>query len=391
MQKSTISMLSIGLGALTLCAPLAGNAYYCSAHTNNNESVLSTLDIKAKSCVLMDKASGKVLLAKNENESLPMASMTKMMTLLLVMEEIDSGRLNLNDSTRISEYAASMEGSECFLDAGKDYKISELIKSVVVASANDSTVALAECVSGSEEMFTVRMNERAIELGLTNTKFKNSTGLDESGHKSSARDMAILIKEVSRYEILEDLSKVWMFDMEHSGGRVTNLTNTNRLIRTNPDIVFAKTGHTDGAGYCITALGERDGMELIACVMGEPDSKTRFSDATKLLNYGFSNYSLKEVVDGDVSVGKVTVKNGKIKEIDAYSSSDINLLVVKNEEGNARVEVNLLPEIDAPVKVGDILGEVKVYRDDEIYSSPVESRTAVEERGVKDIMQELMN
>jgi len=182
-----------------------------------------------------------------------------------------------------------------------------------------------------------------------------------------------------------------MFDMEHSGGRVTNLTNTNRLIRTNPDIVFAKTGHTDGAGYCITALGERDGMELIACVMGEPDSKTRFSDATKLLNYGFSNYSLKEVVDGDFSVGKVTVKNGKIKEIDAYSSSDINLLVVKNEEGNARVEVNLLPEIDAPVKVGDILGEVKVYRDDEVYSSLVESRTAVQERGVKDIMQELMN
>ena len=271
-------------------APLVGNAYYCNANEIVNEnSEIDLLELKAKSCVLMDKKSGRVLAGLNEDEKLPMASMTKMMVLSLVMDEIEAGKLDLDSKTIISNHAASMEGSECFLDEGQEYSIYELIKSVVVASANDSTVALSEAVSGSENLFVSKMNEKAKMLGMSNTNYVNSTGLDVDNHYSSAKDMAIIMREITKHPIVLELAKVWMYDMNHANDRITSLTNTNRLIKSNPDVLIGKTGHTDNAGYCITAYAKRDGKELIACVMGESNSGVRFLDFTKLLNYGFTN------------------------------------------------------------------------------------------------------
>lgn len=375
-------------------APLAGNAYYCSAleenESNAEVSDLHSLEIKAKSCVLMDKKSGRVLLSLNENDKLPMASMTKMMVLDLVMDEIYAGRLNLNGDVVISDFAASLEGSECFLDAGQSYKVYELIKSVVVASANDSTVALAEAVSGTEKLFVNKMNKRAEELGMKNTHFVNSTGLDEKGHVSTALDMAIMMKKVSNHELLKELGKVWMYDMNHSGGRITSLTNTNRLIKSNPDVCFAKTGHTDEAGYCITAYAERDGKELIACVMGEESSPLRFADSTKLLSYGFSNFDNECVVDENKSIGKIKVKGGKIKEVDVYPADRFDVLTKAGESEKPTIEVVLESEVESPISAGENVGELIIAMNGEKHSIPLEIREEIEELTVLDIMKKLL-
>ena len=389
MKKLFVSLLLIC--CLMCCVPLAGNAYYCSANeTASNSDELKELEIKAKSCVLLDKKTGKILVSLNKDQKLPMASMTKMMVLDLVMDEIYSGRLSLNGEVVISDYAASMEGSECFLDAGKSYSVYELIKSVVVASANDSTVALAEAVCGSEKLFVKKMNERAKNLGMKNTNYVNSTGLDEDGHVSTAHDMTIIMREVAEHELLKELGKVWMYDMNHSGGRFTSLTNTNRLIKSNPDVIIGKTGHTDNAGYCITAYAKRDGKELIACVMGEESSPLRFADATKLLSYGFSNYDNKRVIDKDKALGVIEIRGGKVKEVEVFAKDNFDVLSRANEDVNSTVEVVINNDIKAPVLAEDVVGELIVTINGEEYSIPLETRVDVDKLTVADIIFKLM-
>lgn len=392
MKKFFISFIFVCFALA--CIPLAGNAYFCSANEQNMEDVISAdlqnLELKAKSCVLMDKKSGKLLVSFNENEKLPMASMTKMMVLDLVLDEIYAGRLGLNDEIMISEEAAAMGGSQCFLDANKSYSVYELIKSVVVASANDSTVALAEAVSGSEKMFVAKMNERAKALGMNDTNFVNSTGLDENGHVSTARDMATIMREVAEHDLLIEFGKVWMYDMNHSEGRVTSLTNTNRLIKSNPDVVFAKTGHTDDAGFCITAFATRGDEELIACVMGEDNSPVRFLDCTKLLNYGFSNFENRMIIDSSKPVEKVVVKGAKIKAIDVFPTRDLEVLVTKNHEVDSSIQTNI-NEINAPLKKGEIVGEMTVNINGENHTIMLEIREDIEELTVRDIIRKLMD
>lgn len=404
MKKITNIIYGSVLAGVLFSAPLAGNAYFCSntkslavasepvGHPTKEireSDMISALQISAKSCLLMDN-SGKVILQKNCDQKLPMASMTKMMTLLIVMEEINRGAIDLNQSVIISEYAASQEGSECFLDAGKPYLIKDLIKSVVVASANDSTVALAEIVSGSEKAFVTKMNNRAAELGLSNTHFINSTGLDESGHYSTAQDLAKLITKLDEFDLLKEYSKVWMYDMEHAGGRVTNLTNTNRLIRTNKDLVFAKTGHTDAAGYCITAMAERNGTTLIACVMGLEDSKARFLEAETLLNFGFSNYESVKIVDDDTAVGEIIVKHGKQKSVKVYPKEDVAVLRIKGEKSPADLKLEVPESVDAPVTESSSVGKLIVTIDGETYSTDVVAGADIEKKSFSDIARELM-
>lgn len=404
MKKSFVSSIALGLGVACL-APLAGNAYYCSvcpacnedkvqakeqAFKIDNTETLSALGVSSKSCVLMDKRTGKIILAKNENDQLPMASMTKMMTMLLLMEEIEKGTIGLNQMVTISEYSASQEGSECFLDAGKQYSVKELLKSVVVASANDSSVAIAELVAGSEELFAKRMNERAKSLGMTNTHYVNATGLDAKGHVSTASDMCKVMKELSNFPLIRQMSKVWMYDMEHSGGRVTNLTNTNRLVKTNPDCALAKTGHTDGAGYCITALGERGGMELIACVMGEQTSKSRFDSVTKLLQFGFTNFETRTILDDEKMIGTVKVKGGRQAVIEVYPEKDIAVMIVKGEQIETEEKVKMLEEIKAPVAEGTTVGTIEITANGETFETNLITRELVDEKTFKDIFTDLI-
>ena len=340
----------------------------------------------------MEANSTKVLYEDNANTPLAPASMTKVMTMLIVMEEIDAGKLSLNDKTIISEYAASQEGSECFLDAGHSYTIGELIKSVAVASANDSCVALAEAVCGDEKLFVNKMNERAKALGMKNTNYVNCTGLDETGHKSTAYDLCLSIKALAKYDIISNFEKTWMYDMVHKNGRVTGLTNTNRLIRNNPDCYMAKTGHTDDAGYCIVVYGKRGGSDMIACVMGLDDSSTRFEEVTKLLNYGFTNYESQLLVKKDKSMGEVRIGGGKIKTIPYYAEENIYGFSKKGEKLSPEIVQTLDNKVvKAPIKKGDNIGKLEIFLDGEkSNSTELEVREDVEPWSVKDIVVELI-
>lgn len=396
-MKQINKIILSAVGIMLVGVPMSGRAYYCNANTIEPHKTkdikvydqIEALGVQAKSCVLMDGSTGKVIIGKNEKMQLPMASMTKMMTMLLVMEEVEKGNISLNQKTIISEYSASQEGSECFLDEGKEYSVGELLKSVAVASANDSSVALAEVVSGSESAFVKKMNDRAKELKMKNTTYKNATGLDADGHVSTAEDMGRIIKELNKYDIIKKYASVWMYDMEHSGGRVTNLTNTNRLLKTNPDVVLAKTGHTDGAGYCITALGVRGNTSLIACVMGEENSKIRFEDANKLLNFGFSNYESKTIVDKDVSVGKIKVRGGNEASIEVYPEKDLAVLVIKGDKEMGEKNLNMIDEIIAPISPNKVVGEMLVLKDGEEYKVDIITKDGVEEKTFLDIVRDL--
>lgn len=402
MRRFFKTAFALGLMGLAICAPLVGNAYYCSKEviSHANESLImaqeeslekQALGLTARSYILYEPTSQEVLLSHNEAEKFSIASMTKMMTLLIVMEELNAGNLSLNQEVLISEYAASQEGSECFLDPLKSYQLDELIKSVVVASANDSTVALAELVAGSEEMFAKKMNEKAKALGLSNTHFVNATGLDTSGHYGSAEDMAKIITQLSKYELLSQMSKTWVYDMQHSGGRVTNLTNTNRLIRSNPDCYFAKTGHTDDAGYCITVYAKRGGMDLVACVMGVKDSKIRFEEVTRLLNYGFSNFELEKIIDTDSPLGKIEITNSNTKEVEFFAKDSYSHLSKKGEDLGVSTEINLIsPKLSAPLKQGDKVGELTIKVGDHKEIIDLVIKADINERSLKEIIEQLI-
>ena len=361
--------------------------------TDGSSDIKTALDIKAKSSILMDAKSEKILYGDNYEQHLAPASMTKVMTLLLVMEEVEKGNLALNQPVLISEYSASQEGSECFLDANKSYTLIELIKSVAVASANDSAVALAECVAGDEKLFVKKMNQRATELGMANTNFVNCTGLDCDNHYSCAKDLCLAIRALSKYSLISELEKVWTYDMEHANGRITSLTNTNKLIRTNPDLYMAKTGHTDDAGYCIVGLCKRDNMELIACVMGVDETDERFLEENKLFNYGFTNFESVLVLPKFTKVGTLAVKRGTEKQVDAITKEDIFML---KQKGVPKKETTLITtftynNLSAPINENTVIGKVSVLQDDEeIGSTEILTANNIEKLSYKDLVTKLI-
>ena len=243
--------------------------------------------ISAKSALLLDYASNTVIYSKNADEKLPIASMTKLASLSIILDAIDKGAVKENDMVTVSETAAAVGGSSAFLDAGSSYKVSDLIKTVIIASANDSCVALAEHIAGSEDVFVARMNKLAKNLGLENTNFKNATGLPDKEHYSTAHDMAKIYRTVCNHRLYKKYSKIWMEDFIHPSGRKTGLVNTNRLIRSYEGIEGGKTGYTDAAKFCLTASASRGSTRLISVVIGANDSKTRFNETSSLLNFGF--------------------------------------------------------------------------------------------------------
>lgn len=318
-------------------------------------------DVNAASAVLMEAETGTVLYAKNADQALPPASVTKIMTLLLFMEEVDAGNISLDEEISVSEYAASMGGSQVYLEPGETMKAEDMLKCVIISSANDGAVALAEKVAGSEEAFVARMNERAAELGMDNTHFENVTGLDDDTekHLTSAYDIALMSRALISHETILKYSSIWMDSIRNGQ---FGLTNTNRLIRFYDGATGLKTGSTSKAGFCISATAKRDGMHLIAVIMGSPTRDVRNEEARRLLDYGFASCSLYRDEGG--ICGEIAVPGG-VKETIACVSDPFVLLLPKGKAKSVQKEILLYESVPAPVAAGDPVGVIRYLSDGE--------------------------
>ena len=314
----------------------------------------ASLNISTKSAVLIDMNTGAVLYEHNKDVPLPPASVTKIMTLLLVFEAIECGKLSYDQMITVSENASSMGGSQIFLEPGEEMSVNDLLKSVIIASANDAALTLAEEVGGSEEQFVSMMNERAQALGMKNTRFENVTGLDDtvSNHLTSAYDIALMSRELLKHEKVTEYATVWM-DTVRNGE--FGLTNTNRLIRFYRGITGLKTGYTSNAGFCVSASAKRDNLHLIAVVMGAETSQARNDAATKLLNYGFANFGLYSDKGSDATA--VPIKNGTQEEI-LVKKNDFESLVNRSMVGKITCDEVIFENLTAPIKVNEKVGEV---------------------------------
>ncbi|MBQ2933365.1 MAG: D-alanyl-D-alanine carboxypeptidase [Clostridia bacterium] len=329
--------------------------------TVTDAAIGTKLDIKAKSAILMEVNTGKILYEMNADEKLPPASITKIMSLLLIMEAIDRGELSVEDVITASEHASSMGGSQIWLEPGETMTVDDLLKAAVIASANDATVALGEAVAGSEEGFVAQMNARAKELGCTNTKFINATGLDAEGHISSAHDVAIMSAELIKHDRIKNYSTVWM-DTLRDGE--SELVNTNKLVRFYEGTTGLKTGTTSGAGYCLSATAERDGLELVAVIMAGETSNDRFNGAKKLLDFGFANYQYV-TIEPLLDVSECNVKNGVDKKVSITADGTSKMLLKKGEAAAVTQQITLPQNLSAPVKKGGVVGSVDLYLKDE--------------------------
>lgn len=321
----------------------------------------SPFDMQSPAYILVEAQTGQVIFEKNADDKRPVASITKLMPILLTLEELDRGVIKLTDKVHCSANAAGMGGSQALLDANTLYPLEDLFKSMIVASANDSAVAVAEYLNGSEEAFVKRMNERAAQLGMTNTHYKNVTGLPADGQYTTARDVAALSREVGKHPLYFKYSTIWMDTLTHPSGRATDLTNTNRLIRFYEGADGFKTGSTNEARYCLSATARRGDTRMIAVVLGTPASQTRFDEARKMLEYGFANYQLNPVAKaGDLLGAEAPVRFGARDGVPAAIGADVNLLLTKGKERDLAIEVTLPESLPAPVRKGDPIGEVKV-------------------------------
>lgn len=331
-----------------------------------NLSVLAEEDFapSAKSAILVDNLSGKVLYEKNADEKLAPASMTKLASMLIVMEAIDNGNLKLEDKVTISEEAANMGGSQVFLQAGEVYTVHDLLKSVAIASGNDAVVALAEKVGGSVSGFVDMINKRLKELGATNTNFVNPHGLDAEGHYSTARDMSIIARELLRHEKILEYTSIYEEYLEKNDGSRIWLVNTNRLVRFYDGVDGLKTGFTKIAGYCLTATAKKNNFRLISVVMGEDTTENRSSDTVKMLNYGFNTFKINIIKKKGESLGKVRVEKGKQDFANIVLLNDATE-ILKNTDPVSEYKFNLkVDKIKAPLKIGDIVGSAEIIDND---------------------------
>lgn len=317
----------------------------------------------ASSAIMIEASTGEILFQKNVNEKLAPASMTKMMSLLLIFEEIDKGNIKWDEMITASEHASSMGGSQIFLKVGEQMSVEDLIKGICIASGNDATVAMAERVSGTEESFVKRMNEKARELGLKNTNFINATGLDSDNHYSSAYDMSIIAKELVKHEKVLEFSSTYEDYLRKNTSNPFWLVNTNRLVKFYPEIDGLKTGFTSSAGYCLTATAKKDGMRLITVVMNEPDTGKRSADTKKMLDYGFNIYMVKNIIDENTPIEKKDVELGKSLTTEIIPKETITILSKKSdEERNITYKVNV-EKLIAPIKKGDVVGTIDILED----------------------------
>ena len=321
------------------------------------------VEVSAPSAILMEKETGTVLFAKDEHKQLEPASVTKVMTLLLTMEAVDSGQLKYDDMVTASAHACSMGGSQIWLKENEQLSVSDMLKAVCVVSANDCAVALAETVAGSEDAFVERMNQRAAELGMNDTTFKNATGLPAAGHVTSAYDIALMSRElILNHPDIRQYTTIWMDTLR---GGESQLVNTNRLVRFYEGATGLKTGSTDSALYCLSATAERDGMELIAVIMKGATSAQRFEDAQALLSHGFASYALRKIVP-DQALPPVPVELGAQATVQPVLGEGGTLLLEKAKAGDLRQSVALEEGVPAPVALGDRLGTLTVTSGEEV-------------------------
>lgn len=314
------------------------------------------LDLSCESAILISQDTGEVLYEHNAHEKLCPASVTKVMTILLIMEEIDSGRLSYSDKIACSENASSMGGSQIWLDTTEELTVDEMLKAICVVSANDCTVAMAEHIAGSEEMFVEKMNQRAKELGMNDTTFKNCHGIDEDGHETSSYDIALMSRELLKnHPEITKYTTIWMDSLRDGK---SELVNTNKLIKNYQGATGLKTGSTSLALFNLSASATRENLSLIAVVMRAPTTKERFSCARKLLDYGFSNYQYKKLAEKDCEVMKVPVMKGIEAEVAVKYSDSVGKVMKKKEDGNVEQEVIINGDIIAPIQKGDVLGNV---------------------------------
>lgn len=323
------------------------------------------LDLKSKSAIMIEESSKKILFEKDAHEKMAPASMTKIMTLLLVAEAISDNRISLDQEVTASEYAVSMGGSQVYLEANSKYKISELIKAVGIGSANDASVVLAEVVGGTVENFVAMMNNKAKELGLTDTNFKNPHGLDEANHYSTAYDMAMIASELVKYDFILDVTSTYEDHFTHPNGNSIWLVNTNSLIRFYDGVDGLKTGFTTEAGYCLTATKKVDDMRILTVTMNAETKDDRNSDTIKLMESAFSMYNVKKVIDKNNSLGKTFVNKSTQKYVNYYLEDDAKLLLTKDTRDikyDYKINVD---NLTAPLKAGDVVGKLKLTYDNE--------------------------
>ncbi len=354
-MKFKTKYLKIVIYVITMNLLVFSGVPYCRAETD--------LDILAPSCILVEPETGKILYEKNADEQRSCASITKIMTLLLVMEAIESGKISLTDNVVASEHAASMGGSDIWLEAGESLTVEEMIKAVVVASANDAAVALAEHISGSEGAFVSQMNQKAADLAMNNTVFKNCNGLDEEGHLTTAYDITLMSRELMKHKAIFNYTSIWI---EYLRNGKTQLVNTNKLLKSYKGITGLKTGTTSVAGCCIVATAKRNNLDLVAVVLGDKTGKDRFTDAAALLDYGFANYEKVTPVLQKDALNPIKVINGIFDKVNINVDFSRDILIKKGQSNSITNSIEIVSEVAAPVKKGDKLGCLIYKKDDEI-------------------------
>ena len=397
-------MLCLAL-ALMLLVPAAGNAELtlttpaptpapAAPPALSAAPLLETppIELPCAAAILVEPQSGQVLFAQNTDTPRPVASVTKVMTILLALEALSQGRVSLEDEFSISQAAAGMGGSQVLLDVGEVQPFSVLLKSAIVGSANDASVAIAEALYGSESVFVERMNERARELGLTDTHFVNCTGLPAEGQQTTARDVAVMTMAMLSYPAYFDFSTVWLDEVDHGDGRITQLTNTNKLIRLYDGCDGGKTGSTNEAGYCISATAERGGMRLIAVVLGADTGSERFDIASEMLDYGFAHYRLYPVAQEGTKVrGELPVTGGDSAGVPLVLGGALTLLIQKGEEQGIQLVPDLPESVEAPIAAGQEVGGVEVVVDGRsVARIPVLAAREVTAKGLKNALSRVL-
>ena len=382
MKKLTASILVF----ISVCRPLYVNA---AQHEN-----ITDLGLKSKSAILMEASTGDILYEQNSDEKLPPASITKIMTLLLIYEAERAGKIKWDDKVTVSQHAASMGGSQVFLEEGETQTAADMTKCIAIASANDAAVAMAEYIGGSEDGFVELMNSRAKELGMDNTEFKNACGLDTEGHITTAKDIALMSKElIKNFPDIIKYTTTWQDTINHTTRKGTTefgLTNTNKLIRWYDGATGLKTGSTGNAKYCLSATADKNGMELIAVIMAAPDNKSRFSEAIKLLDYGYANYAVVSGAKKGDSAGEIPVSKGEHETVLLEVSEDINAMIQK---GGSEPEIvyELTESLQAPIEKGVKAGEAVYMLDGQVIAkADVITSEAVERASLPTVAERLL-
>jgi D-alanyl-D-alanine carboxypeptidase (penicillin-binding protein 5/6) len=367
------------LGISLICIQML--LFFILSIASAEEKKIAPIDLtpSAKSAILMDVDTGTIILEKNGDEQLPPASITKIMTMLLIMEAIDQGKIKMEDKVRTSEYAASMGGSQIFLQSGEEMSVKELLKGIAMASGNDASVAMAEKIAGSEEAFVQMMNERAKQLGMTHTNFVNCNGLPAAEHYSSAHDIAIMSRALLQHPEITQFTGVYQDYLRKETAKPFWLVNTNKLVRFYTGADGLKTGFTVEAKFCLSATAKRDGLRVVAIVLGEPNTKTRNAEVSKLFDYAFSQYMSYPLIKTGESLGSFKVSKGMTTAVPLTAKHPYSILLKKGEvSAGIRHELQLQPKLKAPIEVGQSIGKIVVYKGDQMFKEfPLESPVQV--------------